>query len=1028
MTPANAQPTALPTAIDEQLATEREYWLAKLAGELPLSTFPADAPRALLAAPASAASAASTPAEVPLALAPRAAARLVAICGGRDPLLLASLVALVEILLHKVTGHEEIVVGTTIHRRHAELAAFNRLLALRGRIVPEMALKDALQAAKETLAEAFAHQKFPFARLLELLAVEQQQRPALFAVLVLLDSVNDPEHAREAAADARFVFHRDGDGFVGTLEYDARLYRRETLEVMAKHFRTLLDRLLAAPGGTVGELDLLDDADRQQVLYDGNATAAPYPRESTIHALFLEQAARTPRAEALVLGERSMSYGELARRAGQIARFLAGEGIGAGDRVAIFLEHSFAVVEAVLGVLMAGAAYVPLDPEHPKGRLDFLLADSGACLALTSAALAGKLPEGTRTVRLDADREAIERAIDWAMTEPLANDPEAVAYVLYTSGSTGRPKGVKVRHRSLVNYVWWAREVYLQGEPLSFALYTSLAFDLTVTSLFTPLVSGSRLYLYPRREREVPLLDILADDRTEVLKLTPSHLELIKERDNRGSRVRRLIVGGEALSAALARQIAESFGGRVEIDNEYGPTEATVGCMLHRFGPDDDRRAFVPIGRPAANVRLYVLDGALRPVADGLPGELYVGGLCLAEGYLNRDELTAERFLADPFVPGERVYRTGDLARRLPGGILDFLGRSDEQVKIRGHRIELGEIRVALSRHPGVRDSVVRVAEEGEGRELVAYYVARTEIAPEEIRSALAVSLPEEAIPAFFVHLKRLPLTLNGKVNLQALPTLAEIRQRSRPGYVAPRDAAETAMAEIWSVLLGVPQVGAHDNFFQLGGDSIATVRVAARANQAGFQLAPRQIFEFQTLAELTAAIGGLAAPATPGSAIPAIPAIPRRSGSGPAPLSFAQERLWFLDRLVPGSPLYNVPLPLMLYGALDSAALAASLRGLAVRHEPLRTTFAESEAAGGPVQIVAAKPPLPFLPVVDLGSLPADRVETVALGLAREEALRPFDLGRGPLLRATLLRLAEPRHLLLLTLHHIVADGWSMG
>ncbi|HZF10731.1 MAG TPA: amino acid adenylation domain-containing protein [Thermoanaerobaculia bacterium] len=987
-------------ALAEQLA----WWRERLAGAPAVLDLPIDRPRP----PVGSFRGGHLPVHLPAAL-----SRALSTFGrarGATPFM--ALLAVFSALLSRLSGAADLVVGSPVaNRERPEVSGligfFVNTLALRGDLSGDPTFGDLLARVRAAAMEALAHQDVPFERLVEELAPERDLRHTpLFQVMLALQ--NAPVEALElpglaleplalesglAKFDLTVAFAETAAGLAGSFEYATDLFDAVTVERLAERFERLLAGSLERPEARLSELPLLSASEQRQLLATGGAVAgvsSPYPLERTIHDLFREQAERTPEAAALVLGAASLTYRELARRAFRIARFLAGEGIGAGDRVALFLDHSFEMVEAVLGVLLSGAAYVPLDPEHPRGRLDFLLADSGARLAFTSETLAGRLSAGAaRIVRLDADRERIERANAGDVELP-ASDPrgsEAVAYVLYTS----------------------------------------LAFDLTVTSLFTPLVTGNRLLIYPRREGEYPLLDILADDRAEVLKLTPSHLKLIQERDNRGSRVRRLIVGGEALSAALARQVEASFGDRVEIYNEYGPTEATVGCMLHRFGADDRRRAFVPIGRPAANVRLYVLDSALQPVAEGLPGELYVGGFCLAEGYLNRDDLTAERFLADPYVSGERVYRTGDRVRRLPGGLLDFLGRADEQVKIRGHRIELGEIRVALNRHPRVRDSVVLVAEEAQGPQLVAFYVARAELDPQALQSALAETLPEAAIPSSFVHLKRMPLTLNGKVNVQALPKLAEIRQGRRAGYVAPRDAAEAAMAAIWSSLLGVALVGAHDNFFQLGGDSIATVRVAARATQAGFRLAPRQIFQFQTLAELTAAIGGLVSAGTGGEgAGAAAPAIPRRAGTGPAPLSFAQERLWFLDQLSPGSPLYNVPLALRLRGALDAGALAASLEALVGRHEALRTRFAVL-AEGSPVQWVA--PALErVLPQVDLTGLPEDRRETAALGLARQEALRPFDLARGPLLRSTLVRLAESHHLLLLTLHHIVADGWSMG
>jgi amino acid adenylation domain-containing protein/non-ribosomal peptide synthase protein (TIGR01720 family) len=996
-------------ALDEKLASDRAYWLEKLEGDPPLIGFPADFVR---------------PAEpglrehLALPLARATVERLLAACGGRETLVLAALVAVTKILLHRYTGAEDVVVGTTIHRRHAEIAAWNRLLALRDRLAPRDTVREALGRIKATLSEAYDHQKFPFQRLLGLLQVARKPGcPALFSVAVILDTVNDRSHLAQAVTDSLLVFERSGDGLAGHLEYDSGLFSRASMEGVAGHFGRLLATVLTRPEAALGDLDLSDEGERERLLVGFNRTACDYPREKTVHRLFLEQVLRSPGAPAAGLAggyrEPPLTYRELAGRSQGIATLLRAVGVRPGDRVGILLDHSLDLVAAVLGVLRAGAAFVPIDPEHPAGRIEHVMSDAVVRRVLTRGILAGRLPEAVQGLALDVET--------LPPSQGCGEGPEAVvdggwpAYVIYTSGSTGKPKGVEVTHRSLVNYLTWAQRVYLGGEPLSFPLYTSLSFDLTLTSLFAPLLAGGCLWIHPRRgPGEFPLLEVLADDRVDALKLTPSHLELIRDRDLRGSRIRCLIVGGEALSATLAAEIAGSFGGGVEIYNEYGPTETTVGCMLHRFVPEDGRRAAVPIGGPAANVELRLLDGGQRPAAAGQAGELYIAGDGVALGYIGRPDLTAERFLPDPRQTGGRMYRSGDLARWIAGGGLEFLGRRDEQIKLRGFRVELGEIRSALNRHPEIRDCVVVLVREAQEPVLVAYYAARRELTEEGLHEFLAQSLLVETIPAFFIHLRRLPLTLNGKVNLEALPRLAEVRERSRPGYVEPRNRAEAMMAEIWRSVLGVPRVGIHDNFFQLGGDSIVAIRVIARANQAGFSLLPNQIFLHQTVAQLAVA-----------SEVRVLRVAEQGAVTGPVPLTPIQRELLASGEPFPGH--YNQTLLLTLRQGPAGAGprvWGAAVDRLLAHHDALRSRFALS--ADGWVQRVEA--PAGFAPFtwIDLSRLGA-AAETAALKAAAAALQSSLDLERGPVVRFALFDRGEGRERrLLAAFHHLVVDGVS--
>ncbi|HEY9285870.1 MAG TPA: amino acid adenylation domain-containing protein, partial [Pyrinomonadaceae bacterium] len=838
--------------LDEKLGAGRDYWLEKLAAPHASAGLPLDRARP----PAHAQGARAS---VELALPGEDVELLLRVCAGGETLIFTALLAALKVCLHRYTGEEDVIVGTAIHERYREVSSLNRVLALRSRVGGGQTLKQLLLDVKRTLAEAYAHQKYPFERILELLGADRAaNRAPLFDVLLVLDSINDRENVRHLRADAVVLFTREGGGLRGAVEYDPGLFERRTVEVFCEHFRRALRAVVSEPERTVAEVELLSPDERRAQLYEFNDTRRAYPERQTIHRLFEEQAGRTPAAVAVAFGERRLTYRELDERADLLARRLSRLGAAPGALVGLHLSHTAETVVALLAVLKAGAAYVPFDPAHPKARLKFMLEDGGVKLLLTESRLRDALPEvaATTVVCLDAD---------WPEAERRGGEPrfdggataDDLAYVIYTSGSTGKPKGVKIQHRALVNYVWWAKDVYLRGEALDFALYSSLAFDLTVTSVFTPLVTGNRVVVYGRDEREPPLREILRGGEVGVLKLTPSHLALVEGEDHRGSRVRRLIVGGESFATGLARRVVESFGGDVEVFNEYGPTEATVGCMIHRFDPARDQRPAVPIGGPAANVEIYVLDERLAPVPENVVGELYIAGDGLAAGYLNRDDLTGERFVDNPFAPGRRMYRTGDLARRLGDGRLEYLGRRDSQVKYHGYRVELDEVRCALNAHPQVRDSVVAVREGPGGQDvLVGYYVSRKEIEPAELRAFLSESVIEETIPGLLVHLRKLPLTLNGKIDLRALPSPLEVAASTRRDYVAPRTATEAEVAAIWGAVLGQAQVGREDNFFELGGHSLLAAQVIARVREMlRVEVQLQSLFASPTVAGLAASI-----------------------------------------------------------------------------------------------------------------------------------------------------------------------------
>ncbi|HEY0174439.1 MAG TPA: amino acid adenylation domain-containing protein, partial [Pyrinomonadaceae bacterium] len=735
----------------EELERQLAYWRGQLAGAPTVLELPADRPRPKMQTSRGAFERFEISADV--------ISKLGDVSRQEGATLFMTLLAAFGVLLSRYTGQKDFLLGAPIANRGQKeleglIGFFVNTLALRMQIEDELPFRTLVRNVRETCLGAYAHQDVPFEKLVEELQPERDlSRPPLFQVaFALQNSPGEQPHLpglslkpfRADTHTAKFELllnlFRKGEGVAGGFEYNADLFDAETIERLVKHFQTLLRNLADEPEREVADVSMLTAEEERYFVYEWNETAAAYPLDRCVHELIAEQAARTPEAVAVVYGSQSLTYAQLDAASNRLAQYLVSRGVGPETRVAILLEHSPQMVVAVLGALKAGAAYVPLEPGHPPLRLAFQMEDSEPALLLTEQSLLDSVEaKGVPAFLLDAQWEELKGFE--AVAPEVGQRSEAEAYVIYTSGSTGRPKGVKITHRSLVNYTCWAASEYLGDGADSFALYSSLAFDLTVTSLFAPLICGRRAVVYAREGRESPILRVFEEGAAEVVKLTPSHLALVASLDNRRGRIRRLVVGGESLTAELARRAWESFGGRVEIVNEYGPTEATVGCMIHRYDPARDAGARVPIGRPAANSHVYVVDARGREAGEGVAGELLVSGEGVAAGYHNRSELTAERFVADPYRAGARLYRTGDVARRLPGGLLDYVGRRDEQVKYHGHRVELGELRAAVNSHPEVRDSVVRVMRrEAAGREveeLVCYYVSRREVEALALREHL---------------------------------------------------------------------------------------------------------------------------------------------------------------------------------------------------------------------------------------------------------------------------------------------------
>ncbi|HEX8116699.1 MAG TPA: amino acid adenylation domain-containing protein, partial [Pyrinomonadaceae bacterium] len=713
-------------------------------------------------------------------------------------------------------------------------------------------------------------------------------------------------------------------------------------------------------------------------------------------------------------------------RANQLARYLRARGVGADTLVGLCLERSPEMVVAILGVLKAGGAYLPLDPEYPAERLDYMLRDAGVSVLLTQRHLAGRMQEGpARSITLDDGDAPFAR--ESAENPPGLASADGLAYVIYTSGSTGRPKGVMVSHRAICNHLKWRQATYPLGEADRFLQKASFSFDISVWEVFGTLAAGATLVVARSGGQRAAdyLVSLMAEQGVTVAHFSPPALEAVLAEPGVSEcrSLARVFCGGEVLSAELQERFFALLDARLH--NQYGPTETTVDVTCRDCGPGDAGRR-PPIGRPIANTQIYILDRAMRPVPAGVSGELYVGGACLARGYYNAPGLTAEKFVPDPFSaePGSRLYRTGDLARHLPDGEVEFLGRSDQQVKLRGYRIELPEIELALGEHTAVRRAVAVVTGEGAGKRLVAYVAAEEgqTPTPEELRRHAAAALPEYMVPQLFVTLKELPLTPTGKIDRRALPAPEQLRREADDLYIAPRGGTEEVLAELWRELLPGRAVGVHDNFFELGGHSLSASRLIARVRHLfGIDLPLRTLFEEPTVAGLAERVERVMRAGRPADEVPLRPL--ERGGDLPA--SFAQERLWFLEQLEPGSGAYSVPIGIRIAGALDAPALGLALSEVVRRHEVLRTAFAVSD--GQPVQVISPARPVE-LTRLDLRHLPDGERRDVMHALLRRELEQPFNLAAGPLLRLKLLRFGEEDHLLMLTMHHIVSDGWTVG
>ncbi|MCW7550878.1 amino acid adenylation domain-containing protein, partial [Photorhabdus sp. APURE] len=942
-------------------------------------------------------------------------------------------------VLSRLSGQDDLVIGTPSAGRGRQeveslIGFFVNTLALRIDLSNELNVTELLAHVRQTTLTAQENQDLPFEQVVEI--VQPPRRLAHTPLFQAMFAWQNNEHTEwklpgltvipavpsfnTVKFDLELELFEEEGKIVGYLGYSTALFNQPTIKRHIGYLHTVLQVMAANPQQRVREIDILAPAERRLLLETWNATKTAYPDSLCIHQLFEQLVERMPDATALIYKEQTLSYAELNTRANRLARQLIEQGVRPGDQVALLLARSIELVVAQLAVLKAGAVYVPVDPDVPDERKNWLISDCAARLLLTDtrteipADLAVPLFRLPDEKNMNSEQDSINPDLPRSSTE--------LAYIMYTSGSTGTPKGILVPHRAVVRLV--VNNGYAEIGPDDRVAFTANpAFDAGTFEVWAPLLNGGTLVVIDHTTLLTPpeLVRALQTHRITVLSLVVGLFnQLAEELSPALPQIKLLIVGGDALDPHVISQVLNTHPPQ-RLLQAYGPSEGTTFTTTYRIDALAPGATHIPIGRPIANTRVYLLDAERQPVPLGVTGEIYIGGDGVACGYLNRPELTAERFLVDPFsdAPDAQMYRTGDLARYLPDGNLEFLGRNDQQVKIRGFRIEPGEIEARLMDCPAVREAAVLALGDGPDKRLVAYVAAEAEDGlVNSLRVRLSTLLPDYMVPAAFVRLEAFPLTPNGKLDRRALPAPDEAAF-ARQAYEAPQGETEAALAAIWRELLSIEHISRHDNFFTLGGHSLLAVRMMNRITALGIELPLTVLFEFPSLVALAEAIK-----IRLGEQNNRLPAIQPISRKDKLPLSFAQQRLWFLAQLEDVSKTYHIPMALRLCGQLDIIAWQQALDVLFARHEALRSTFVMVD---GQPQVVLL-PANSGMPIKRYDLRTASDMDEQCQRLCTQEIEAPFDLAQGPLIRAALIQRADEDYIFLLTQHHIVSDGWSVG
>jgi len=1005
-----------------EIKKQEEYWLKTFEGEIPVLNLPTDYQRPSIQS--------FEGDNLSFELNYELTGKLKQIAKETGSTMYMVLLSACNILLSKYSGQEDIVIGSPIAGRlHADLenimGMFVNTLAMRSFPAGNKTFKEFLGEVKANSLSSFEGQDYQFEELIDKLSITRDlSRNPLFDVMFSMHNIENKETSigelkispynaenNISKFDMTLTAVESEDNISFNLNYCTRLFGKKTIEKLIKHFTNILEAISDNINQNISEVEMLTKEEKQQLLVEFNNTKADYPKHKTIHELFEEQAQSTPNAVAVVYEDESLTYNSLNERSNQIARILRSKGVKADSIVAIMVERSAEMITGIMGIIKAGGAYLPIDPEYPNDRIAYMLEDSKSNILLTQTHLINKGDFGVDIINLTDNSIYSE---DNSNLDNI-NTENNLVYTIYTSGSTGKPKGVMVEHKNLVNLVYGLKErIYKENKNLKVSMVSPYVFDASVKQIFPSLLLGHTLCIIPEDTRfdGYKLFDYYANNSIDIADGTPTHLKMLTalEKQTKNIGIKQFVIGGEALSTELVEEYYSKYNKNCIINNVYGPTECCdVTTMLSVTSNMEIKSPIVSIGYPISNATVYILDKYSKAVPVGVLGELCISGAGVTRGYLNRAELTAEKFVDNPYDMTQKLYKTGDLVRWTEAGNIEFLGRIDHQVKIRGFRIELGEIEARLLSYEGIEEAIV-IAREAEGNKYIcAYITGAREFTISELREYLLKELPEYMIPAYFIQLDKLPLTTNGKIDRKALP---ELNGSVNTGieYVAPRNEIEEKLAAIWQEVLGIEKVGINHNFFELGGHSLKAINISAKINkELNVSVPLGELFKAPTIKGLAYYVKN-----TKQSIYSRIEPVEENEYYE---LSSAQKRMYTLQQLEESSTSYNIPMVMTLVGELDKAKLEKIFNELIQRHEALRTSFEIKN--GEPVQIVHKE--ISFK--IEYAEVDKEKAEEIAAGFVKY-----FDLSKTPLIRVALVKINDEEHILMIDMHHIISDGASMG
>ncbi|MGD9488074.1 MAG: amino acid adenylation domain-containing protein [Calditrichaceae bacterium] len=1004
-----------------------DYWISNLSGSEPVIDLPVDRQRP--AVPSGKGSFKK------FELSESIARKLKQIAENENSTMFMILLSAFSVLLNRYSGQEDISIGSPVANRDRTetehlIGFFVNTIVLRINLINNPAFTDMLRQVRETALNAFSHQEIPFEKIVDALHPERNtNHTPLFQVMFALQNTPKPEkmdidleltpivsHSGTAKFDLTLFMLEDNDRISGAMEFNTDLFDESTIDLILIHFQNLLESIARNPAEKINRLNMIPENEKHNLLTGWNGIDKRLTLDLPVHRVFEEQARRIPDQIALEIGAIRLSYKQLNEVSNQLAFYLKDLGIGPDRLVGICMERSAEMIISILGILKSGGAYVPIDPSYPKERLAYILDDSNVPVLLTKSGFLRELPDFQgKIIALDSDKNVIQ-------SNPTSNpsvsvEPDHLAYMIYTSGSTGNPKGTMITHRGLTNYLNWCMEAYPLSKGRGSLVHSTIAFDATVTAVFTPILTGSTVTLLPDNSDLESLSKALTEYKNfNVIKITPAHLDLLKHQiapAEAAGITKAFVIGGENLTTD---QIAfwQKNAPETLLFNEYGPTETVVGCVVYE-AREWNGSGSVPIGQAILNTRVYALDRYFNTVPTGARGELYIGGAGVARGYLNRPDLTAERFVPDPISgkSGERLYKTGDQVRYLKNGLMEFLGRTDDQIKIRGYRIEPAEIEACVNRHPSIVECVVISREDKPGKKQLAAYMVCGEQQPpslSELRSFLEDMLPEYMIPAHFIHVDGIPLTANGKVDRKALPKPDDQQLHTGKKYAAPENDNQIILAEIWQELLGLKKIGIHDNFFELGGDSIIIIQIAAKAKQKGLNITPVQFFRYQTIAQLANVASATAF---------------TQAEQGPVTgtLSLTPAQKWFFEQKFPEFNHWNQSVLLSSSQKVDIVSLKKALTTLVNHHDVLRLKFYKTDDSHeARFDDPCSEIPFSLFKISDLS------VKEQKNFIESKSALLQASLNieTGPVFRFGWFETGETAGKLLMIVHHLIIDGIS--